>query len=126
MTVLYDDRCGFCRWFVSKIAAWDRTRRVRFAPIRSAEGEARLDGMDPTRRDSSWHLITRDGRVVSAGAAVPFLLRELPGGIPLSWVADALPLTTDLAYCAVARRRGAFGRLLHLDGFDACDVPVER
>jgi predicted DCC family thiol-disulfide oxidoreductase YuxK len=121
--VLYDDRCGFCRWSASKIAAWDRNSRLRFAPIRSAEGEARSEGMDPALRDDSWHLVTRNGRVVSAGAAVPFLLRELPGGKPLARMADALPRTTERAYRAVARRRGALGRLLHVD---ACDVPVER
>lgn len=121
--VLYDDRCGFCRWSASRIAAWDRTRRLRFAPIRSVEGEARLEGVDPARRDDSWHLITRDGRVASAGAAVPLLLRELPGGSPLARVADAFPWATDQAYRAVARRRGALGRLLHVN---ACDVPVDR
>lgn len=123
MTVLYDDGCGFCRWSASKIASWDRARRLRFTPIRSAEGEARLDGIDPTLRDDSWHLITRDGRVVSAGAAVPFLLRELPGGGPLGRVAGAFPRATERAYRTVARRRGALGRALHAD---ACDLPLER
>jgi predicted DCC family thiol-disulfide oxidoreductase YuxK len=121
--VLYDDGCGFCRWSAAKIAAWDRRRRLRFAPIRSAEGETRLDRMDPARRNGSWHLITRDGRTHSAGPAVPFLLRELPGGRPLARLADALPRSTDRAYRAVARRRGALGRLLHVD---ACDVRAER
>ena len=123
MLVLYDDDCGFCRWSASKIAAWDRHRRLRFAPIRSAEGDARLDRMDPARRDGSWHLVTRDGRIASAGAAVPLLLRELPGGGPLARAADAFPRSTDRAYRAVARRRMALGRLLHVD---ACDVPVRR
>jgi predicted DCC family thiol-disulfide oxidoreductase YuxK len=121
--VLYDDGCGFCRWSASKIAAWDRHRRLRFAPIRSAEGDARLHGMDPARRDGSWHLIARDGRVTSAGAAVPLLLRELPGGSPLARLADVFPRAADRAYRAVARRRHALGRSLHVD---ACDVPAGR
>jgi predicted DCC family thiol-disulfide oxidoreductase YuxK len=123
VTVFYDDGCGFCRWSASAIAAWGRTRRLRFAPIRSTEGRARLDGVDPARRDGSWHLITRGGSVVSAGAAVPFLLRELPGGRPLAWVAEAFPRTTDRVYRAVARRRRMLGRFLHAD---ARDVPVSR
>lgn len=123
MIVLYDDRCGFCRWTASKIAAWDRRGRLRFAPIRSAEGKGRLGGMSRARRDGSWHLLTRDGHVVSGGAAVPLLLGELPGGTPLARVADALPRTTESAYRVVARRRAALGRLLHID---ACDVPRER
>jgi predicted DCC family thiol-disulfide oxidoreductase YuxK len=121
--VLYDDGCGFCRWSAAKIATWDRSGRVRFAPIRSAEGEARLDGMDPFRRVGSWHLITRDGRIASAGAAIPLLLRELPGGRPSARIADALPVTTDRIYRAVARHRGTLGRVLHVD---ACEVPLER
>ena len=122
MIVLYDDQCGFCRWSSSKIAAWDRTRRLRFAPIRSAEGEARLAGMDPARRDDSWHLIARDGRVASAGAAVPLLLRVLRGGKHLAHVADAFPRARDRAYRAVARRRSMLGLLLHVD---ACNVAVD-
>lgn len=121
VTVLYDDRCGFCRWSASKIAAWDRRGRVWFAPIRSAEGRSRLNGIDPARRRGSWHLITRAGHVASAGAAVPLLLRELPGGRPLARVAGALPRATERAYRAVARRRGALGRFLHID---ACDVTL--
>jgi predicted DCC family thiol-disulfide oxidoreductase YuxK len=121
--VLFDDRCGFCRWSASKVVAWDRTGRVRFIPIRSSEGEARLEGIGRARREGSWHLVTRDGHVVSAGAAVPFLLRELPGGGPLARLADAIPRTTERGYQAVARRRGALGRLLRVD---ACDAPVER
>ena len=82
--------------------------------------------MDPARRDGSWHLAARDGRVVSAGAAVPFLLRELPGGGPLARVAGAFPRTTDRVYRAVARRREALGRVLHVDRVHACDVSLER
>jgi predicted DCC family thiol-disulfide oxidoreductase YuxK len=121
--VFYDDGCGFCRWSASKIAAWDRHRRLRFAPIQSAEGTARLNGLDQARRDGSWHLITRDGRIASAGGAVPLLLRELPGGSTLARAADTFPWATDRAYRAVARRRATLGRLLHVD---ACDVPAGR
>jgi len=121
--VLYDDRCGFCRWSVRKIASWDRTKRLRFAPIRSVEGEERLAGMDLGRRDESWHLITRDHRVVSAGSAVPELLGELPGGRPLARVAEALPRLTDRTYRVIARRRAVLGRLLRAE---RCEVPADR
>jgi predicted DCC family thiol-disulfide oxidoreductase YuxK len=123
VTVLFDDDCGFCRWSVSRVAAWDRARRLRFAPIRSEEGAAWLLGMDDGPRNESWHLITRDGGVASAGAAVPILLRELPGGGPLARLADAFPVTTDRAYRAVARRRGTLGKLLHVE---VCNVPIRR
>ena len=121
--VLYDDGCGFCRWSASKVARWDRHQQLHFAPIRGPEGDARLGQMDTARRDGSFHVITRDGRIASAGAAVPFLLRELPGGSPLARMADAFPGTTDRAYRAVARRRGWLGHLVHVD---ACRLPSER
>jgi predicted DCC family thiol-disulfide oxidoreductase YuxK len=119
--VFYDDGCGFCRWSASKVARWDHRRRLRFSPIRSEEGDARLGQMDAVQRDGSWHVITRDGRVASAGAAVPILLRELPGGGPLARVTQTFPRTTDRFYRAVARRRGTFGKILHTD---ACRVPT--
>ena len=123
VTILYDDDCGFCRWSVSRVAFWDRARRLRFAPIRSEEGAAWLLGMDDGRQNESWHLIARDGSVASAGAAVPILLRELPGGGPLARLADALPVATGRAYRAVARRRRTLGKLLHVE---TCNVSVER
>jgi predicted DCC family thiol-disulfide oxidoreductase YuxK len=121
--VFYDDCCGFCRWSASVVAHWDRRRRLHFAPIRGDEGDARLAHMDAVQRDGSWHVITREGRVASAGAAVPLLLRELPGGTPLARASETFPRTTDRAYRAVARRRGTLGRLLRVD---ACRVPTER
>jgi predicted DCC family thiol-disulfide oxidoreductase YuxK len=123
VTVFYDADCGFCRWSAAWIARWDRARRLYFAPIQGAEAQTRLAGIDAVRRDGSWHLISRDEHIVSAGAAVAPLLRELPGGRAPAWVASAFPRTTDRAYRAVARRRGSLGRLLRVD---ACAVPAER
>jgi predicted DCC family thiol-disulfide oxidoreductase YuxK len=123
VVVLYDDGCGFCRWAASRVARWDQRQHLTLAPIRGPEGDARLGQLDSARRDGSFHVITRDGHIASAGAAVPFLLRELPGGTPLAGIADAFPRTTDRVYRAVARRRGPLGRLMHVD---ECRVPSER
>ncbi len=67
----------------------------------------------------SWHLVTPDGRMYSAGAAVSPLLRLLPGGRPLAAVADAFPKTTERAYRWVARHRERLGRSL---GTQACAI----
>ncbi|MEP6972999.1 MAG: DCC1-like thiol-disulfide oxidoreductase family protein [Actinomycetota bacterium] len=123
MTVLFDDDCGFCRWSVSRLAVWDRHRRLRFEPIRSEAGDASLEGMDVAQRARSWHVVTRRGLIASAGAAMPFLLRELPAGAPLARLAETFPRSTDRAYQAIARRRDVLGRLLHVD---ACDAPTPR
>jgi hypothetical protein len=52
--------------------------------MRSAEAGGLLAPVPIDRRPLSWHLVTDDGRVWSAGAAVPQVLRLLPGGGPLS------------------------------------------
>jgi predicted DCC family thiol-disulfide oxidoreductase YuxK len=62
--------------------------------------------MDEEQKMSSWHLVTADGRVYSAGAAFPPLLRLLPWGRPLAAVTAAFPRLTERAYRHVARTRG--------------------
>ena len=40
--LLYDEDCGFCRWSLDKILAWDRAKRVRPVAIQSEEGSRLL------------------------------------------------------------------------------------
>ncbi|MDP9296049.1 MAG: DUF393 domain-containing protein [Actinomycetota bacterium] len=110
--LLFDSDCGFCRWTTDRILAWDRKRRLRPVALQDAEARELLRGMPPQHRMASWHLVTPDGRVYSAGAAVGPLLRLLPGGTPLAVFADGFPRTTARAYAAIARNRGRLGRLL--------------
>jgi predicted DCC family thiol-disulfide oxidoreductase YuxK len=95
--IIYDPDCGFCRVCVALVLRWDRHKRLRPVP-----GED-LD---------SWQLILPEGKVVSAGAAFPPLLRLLPGGAPLARVADRFPGAAERGYRFVADRRSAFGRIL--------------
>jgi predicted DCC family thiol-disulfide oxidoreductase YuxK len=122
-TVVYDDDCGFCRWSAERLRTWDRRRVLRFVTLRSAEAERLLAPVPHERRPLSWHLVTHDGRVWSAGAAVPQVLGLLPGGGPLSAVTRAMPDLTEAAYRTIARRRSTFGRLL---GQRACSVDPSR
>ena len=96
---------------------------LRFVTLRSADAERLLAPVPVDRRPLSWHLVTHDGRVWSAGAAVPQVLRLLPGGGPLSVATAAMPDLTETAYAAIARRRSALGRLL---GQRACSVDPSR
>ena len=121
--LLYDSDCGFCRWCLGKILAWDRRRAVRPVALGTPEADRLLEGMPRDHQMSSWHLVTRDGRVFSAGAAAPPLLRLLPGGKPLAAVLAAFPGVTDRAYRVVARNRDRFGRLV---GQTACAVDPRR
>ena len=111
--VLYDADCGFCRWSLQKVLAWDRHDRLRPVALQDPEADRLLDGMDDRERMRSWHLVTPDGSVYSSGAAVPPLMRLLPGGTPLAAVAAVFPRGTESLYRWVSRNRGTLGRVFH-------------
>jgi predicted DCC family thiol-disulfide oxidoreductase YuxK len=121
--LLYDSDCGFCRWSVDKVLAWDRGGRIRTIELQDPEADSLLGGMEEGVKMGSWHLVTPDGRVHSAAAAAPPLLRLLPGGKPLAAVLAAFPGVTERAYRVVARNRDRFGRLV---GQTACAVDPRR
>ena len=119
VSVLYDEDCGFCRWTAERLRRWDRHGRLRFVPLSAPESDRLLPDHSPVERRASWHLVAADGRIRSAGAAVPAILDRLPFGRPLAAVARAFPWATDVAYRWLARHRDALGRLL---GERACAV----
>ncbi len=83
--LFYDAACGFCRWCVAKILAWDRDRLIVPLAIKSPESALLLANVEPDRRFASWHFRDPSGTVFSAGAAFAPLLRLLPGGSLLRW-----------------------------------------
>ena len=122
--ILFDSDCGFCRWSLSKLLAWDRHGRLRLVALQSEQAEDFLKGMDRERKMASWHLVAPNGRIYSGGAAVPQLARLFPAGAPIAALATAFPRTTDRAYRWVAGHREPLGRVL---GERACAVdPAER
>ena len=108
--LLYDSDCGFCRWSVDRVLAWDRRNRLRAVALQDPEADRLLPGIDPETKMGSWHLVL-NGRVYSAGAVVPPLLRLLPGGRALAAVSGAFPGTTERTYRWVSRNRDRFGRM---------------
>lgn len=108
--LLYDADCGFCRWAVDKLLAWDRAGRLRPVALQSPQADRLLPGLDEETKMASWHLVI-DGNVYSGGVAAAPLLRLLPGGRPVAPVVAAFPGMTDRAYRLVARNRDRFGRL---------------
>jgi predicted DCC family thiol-disulfide oxidoreductase YuxK len=118
ITVLYDDDCGFCRWSADRIRRWARGQ-ADVAPIQGEHGHELLRDVPPARQLDSMHVVTADGRVWSAGAAVPPILRTCRGGRPLAAIAERCPRATERIYRAVANRREAIGRRL---GEKACDI----
>ena len=108
--LLYDADCGVCKFLVARVLAWDRRGKIRPAALQSAEADALLGPMDTETRMSSWHLVTEDGTVHSAGAAFPPLLRMLPAGAPFAAVTARLPGVTERGYRLVASNRNRLGR----------------
>jgi predicted DCC family thiol-disulfide oxidoreductase YuxK len=111
--IFYDADCGFCRWSLSKVLAWDRRRALRPVALRPDEEAGRLlGGMDAESRMASWHLVLPDGSVHSAGDAFAPLLRLLPGGRPLARLAEAIQPVVNAGYRLVAGHRSLLGRLV--------------
>ena len=119
--ILFDNDCGFCRWSLSKLLAWDRHGRLRPVALQSEDVDDLLMGMDRERKMASWHLVARNGHIYSGGAAVPQLARLLPASAPIAALATAFPRTADRAYRWVARHRERLGRVL---GEQACAVDL--
>ena len=104
-TLLYDGDCGFCKWIVAGVLAWDRHGRLLPRAIQSAEAQSLLSDLSPERRLAAVHLISPEGERLSAGSVPASLLRLLPvGALPASGVAR-LPRLTNRAYDWVARHR---------------------
>ena len=111
--IFYDADCGFCRWSLAKLLAWDRRHALRPVALQSrAEADRMLAGMDEQTRMASWHLVLPDGTVRSGGDALAPLLRLLPGGAPLARLTEAAKPLVNAVYRFVAGHRSAFGRFL--------------
>ena len=123
--LLYDDDCGFCRWALGKVLSWDRGGRIRLVPIESDEGDRLLADLAREERGRSWHLVDAGGRLYSAGAAFPPLLRLLPGGRLPARLADASPGLVDRAYFLVADNRSRLGPLITEGAKRRADARIE-
>lgn len=110
--VLYDSDCGFCKWLLAWLLRWDRRGLLRPSPLQRPEAEAMLAELTPSERMISWHLISPDGARRSGGAAVPALMRLLPGGVVAAVVLERIPRLTDRAYRWVAAHRSRLSRFV--------------
>lgn len=108
--VLYDADCGFCRWSLAKLLAWDRRRRLRPLALQEPEAKQLLGDMAEERRMASWHLIREDGARASAGVALPPLLEMLPGGRAPAALLRRFPGALERTYRWVADHRTLLGK----------------
>ena len=103
--VLYDADCGFCKWLLSGLLRWDRAARLHPIPLQRSEADDLLQGLTPAERMASWHLVSPTGERRSGAAAVPPILRLLPGGRLPAAAFGRLPRLTDRGYRWVAEHR---------------------
>ena len=104
-TVLYDSDCGFCKWLLSGLLAWDRNRRLEPVALQRPEADILLADLTPAERMASWHLISPYGERRSGGEAVPALLAQLPAGRVPAAAFATVPRLTDRSYRWVAGHR---------------------
>jgi predicted DCC family thiol-disulfide oxidoreductase YuxK len=104
--VLYDETCGFC----TALAGWLERRGVGIAPIDSATGAMFLRDLTHEERYASLHAIDASGRRTSGAAALPLILREVPGGRPAAVLCRLMPWPVGAAYRLVARHRVLISR----------------
>ena len=112
VTVLYDHDCGFCRWSIGRLLAWDRVGRLRPLAIQSAEGQRLLADLTPEQRLATAHAVDAAGRRTSGGDALAPIAAVLPGGAALAALGRRAPALARVGYRAVAGRRSLFGRLI--------------
>ena len=112
VTVLYDYDCGFCRWSVGRLLAWDRAGLLRPLAIQSPEGQRLLGDLTPEQRLATAHAVDAAGRRTSGGDALAPVAAVLPAGAPLAALGRHAPALSRAGYRAVAGRRTLLGRLL--------------
>ena len=111
MILIYDSDCGFCRWCLGKVLAWDRRRVIRPVALGTEEANRLLGDMPRAEQFSSWHLVDDDG-LHSAGAGFPSLLGRLPGGRPFSAATARFPGATESGYRFVSGNRSLWGKVV--------------
>lgn len=125
-TVLYDRDCGFCRWTLAQILAFDRAKRLRPVAIQSDEGQRLLERVPVEERLESWHLVERDGTVKSAEAGFPGLFARLPAGAPIARLTGLLQAPSGAAYRLLVANRTRLGRRIGSERRDRATEALDR
>jgi predicted DCC family thiol-disulfide oxidoreductase YuxK len=110
-TLVYDGECGFCRSSVDLLRRWDRHGRFAFVPFQDSVALATLPGIERKELEQAMHLVSPDGSVLKGAAALPAILRLVPGGKPVAPLLR-LPGASWLAarvYRMIARSRHRLG-----------------
>jgi predicted DCC family thiol-disulfide oxidoreductase YuxK len=112
--LFYDASCPACRLFARLILAADTERRIRTAPLSSAEADQLLGGLPTQERYGSYHLVA-DGRVTGGEAGMGPLLEHTRVLRPIGRLVRRSRLArraAAAAYEIAARTRPALARVL--------------
>jgi len=110
--LLWDGNCGLCRRAVEWVRRRDRLEQFEIV----AYQEAAAPPMTPELREAcrrAMHVVTADGRILRAGRASLFVLRET-GNRRLAAILGVPPLiwAVEIAYRIVARNRSQLSWLI--------------
>jgi predicted DCC family thiol-disulfide oxidoreductase YuxK len=124
--VVYDVDCGFCRWAVALVLAWDRRRELDLMTLQDPRAADLLASVPEDERMKSSHLVMPDGTVHSGGASVEPLAGVLPAGTPAALIARAMPGLMDAGYGLVAGNRMKVSKLVPAGAKRRADERIRR
>lgn len=110
--VLYDGVCGFCKWILGGLLRLDSDRRLRPVALQRPEAGDLLSELDPDLWMASFHLVSPEGELLSAGEALPALLRLVRGGRFPAAALARFPAFTGGIYRWIAEHRMGLSRLV--------------
>ncbi len=124
--LVYDLDCGFCRWSVAKVLAWDRHDRLRVLALQDPGAAGLLAAIPPELRMRSSHLVMPDGTVYSGGDALAPMADLLPGGAPLRLLAHGTPWLVDRGYRWIAGNRMKVSKLVPASAKQRAEKVIEK
>lgn len=111
--LIWDGQCGFCRRVVVWFQQQDSDRQFRMTPMQSCPTPPMTPALY-TEAKTAMQVITREGKQISGGRSVLFVLRAVGWHPLLTRIASTLPFVwaVDAGYKVVARNRTLVSRLL--------------
>jgi predicted DCC family thiol-disulfide oxidoreductase YuxK len=113
----YDASCGPCSRFKAIVEFLDAKKRIGFVPLEVADRSGAIDGISPSLRYRSFHLVHSSvghakGEGIRSGsdALLPLLRLLIPGGKVASRIVEATPGAKgaiSFAYSVVSRLHDA-------------------
>lgn len=107
--LLYDDGCGPCGTAKDLVARLDTRREIESLGLSTPKARQLAATLEEETYWSSMHVVTAEGRTLSAGAALTELLRILPVSRPLGEAIARVPPAqgaADALYALAVKLRG--------------------